>query len=394
MRGRQLGGDSSTVPIRGSPFAIEATDPWAQQTLAGVAPAQRAGATLTSLGSQLVLYGGDRSLAAICHAPAAGAAEQQAWEWQQTAEAERPTARKGHAAAQVAAGRLLVCGGTSLEGEPADLADVRLLHGSGNSWAWEAAVALQPQLHQRPDGSMAPTGRAGHCAAVLGSRMLVVFGGEHQGQLLQEMCLLDLASEVGLYEGSSLRFCATVQLKLPSWNWQCPAAPPPSYPCLSVAPPLPQSPCWMEPTVEGELPCARRGASAAASGEFVVLFGGCSAIEQGEAVPLNDIYLLEVAGPSRVRCERQEAAGALPPPRSGALLQEHSGGRLLLYGGSDATGKPLGDAWLLDVASLTWECLYDAVPEAAGLPVGGRGGQGSPVAGSHLAAGVDDFAQN
>jgi dynein heavy chain len=100
----------------------------------------------------------------------------------------------------------------------------------------------------------------------------------------------------------------------------------------------------------------------------VVLFGGCATDEQGEAVPLNDIHLLEVAAPSLVRCGRQEAAGTLPPPRSGALLQEHSDGRLLLYGGSDAAGKPLGDAWLLDVASLTWECLYDAVPEAAGLP--------------------------
>lgn len=122
--------------------------------------------------------------------------------------------------------------------------------------------------------------------------------------------------------------------------------------------------------MEGELPCARRGASAAASGRFVILFGGCAADEQGEAVPLNDLYLLEVAGPTLVRCGRQEASGVLPPPRSGALLQEHSDGRLLLFGGSDAAGKPLGDAWLLDMATLTWECLYDAAPEAAALPVG------------------------
>lgn len=122
--------------------------------------------------------------------------------------------------------------------------------------------------------------------------------------------------------------------------------------------------------MEGELPCARRGTSAAASGRFVILFGGCAADEQGEAVPLNDLYLLEVAGPTLVRCGRQESSGTLPSPRSGALLQEHSDGRLLLFGGSDAAGKPLGDAWLLDMATLTWECLYDAAPEAAALPVG------------------------
>ncbi len=199
VRGRQLGGDGGMAPIRGSPFAIEATDPWVQQALAGAAPARRAAATLTSLGSQLVLFGSDKSLAAVCHAPAAEAGEQQAWEWHQTGEAERPTARKGHAAAQVAASCLVVCGGTSLEGEPADLADVRLLHGSGTNWAWESAAALQAQPYQRPDGSLVPTERAGHCATVLGGRTLVVFGGEHLGQLLQELCLLDLASKVGCF---------------------------------------------------------------------------------------------------------------------------------------------------------------------------------------------------
>lgn len=202
VRGRQLGSDGGMAPIRGSPFAIQAADPWEQQALAGAAPTRRAGATLTSLGSDLVLFGGDKSLAAVCHAPAAGAAEQQPWQWASTGEAERPVARKGHAAAAVAPGKLLVCGGTALEGEPADLTDVRILHTEGTrfagaSWAWEAAAALQPELHQRADGSLVPTERAGHCAAVLGGRTLVVFGGEHHGQLLQELCLLDMSSKVG-----------------------------------------------------------------------------------------------------------------------------------------------------------------------------------------------------
>ena len=202
VRGRQLGADGGMAPIRGSPFSINAADPWEQQVLAGAAPARRAGATLTSLGSDLVLFGGDKSLAAVCHAPAAGAAEQQPWQWVPTGETERPVARKGHAAAALPASRLLVCGGTSLEGEPADLADVRVLHTEGSrlagaSWAWEAAAALQPKLHPRADGSLVPTERAGHCAAVLGGHTLVVFGGEHHGQLLQELCLLDLSSKVG-----------------------------------------------------------------------------------------------------------------------------------------------------------------------------------------------------
>lgn len=101
----------------------------------------------------------------------------------------------------------------------------------------------------------------------------------------------------------------------------------------------------------------------------MVLFGGVAAGEGGEDVTLGDLYLIEVQGAGTVRCAQQEAAGAAPPARWGALLQEHGEGKLLLYGGVGADGKPLGDAWLLDVASLTWLLLYDGTPETSGLPV-------------------------
>ena len=123
----------------------------------------------------------------------------------------------------------------------------------------------------------------------------------------------------------------------------------------------------------GELPCARKGAAAGASGDdTVVLFGGHAAGEQGEDIYLNDLHLLEVESLSRVHCTKREARGNVPPPRAGAMLQEHSPGRLLLYGGVGAGGRTLGDAWLLDVATLTWECLYDGTPDTVGTQVGVR----------------------
>lgn len=128
--------------------------------------------------------------------------------------------------------------------------------------------------------------------------------------------------------------------------------------------------------VEGALPSARKGVAAAASGHaFVVMFGGLTTSEEGEEVYLGDLFLLELitlgsaGGTAAVRCAQQETAGPAPPARACALLQELGSGKMLLYGGTGAGGKPLGDAWLLDVATLTWECLYDGVPEAAGLPV-------------------------
>lgn len=205
MRGRQLGaseaGAAGTMaPIRGSPFAIECCDPWQPVTVTGLAPAKRAGATLASLGSDLVLYGGDKSAAAVCHAACSSDDPARPWQWSSVGEEARPPARRGHAVAPAGPGRLVVVGGQSLEGEPGDLMDVRILQSSGASfagasWAWLPA-GPQPLPHVRPDGSAAPLERSAHCAAVLGGRTLLVFGGEYHGQLLQELCLLDLDAKV------------------------------------------------------------------------------------------------------------------------------------------------------------------------------------------------------
>jgi hypothetical protein len=99
--------------------------------------------------------------------------------------------------------------------------------------------------------------------------------------------------------------------------------------------------------------------------QFVVVFGGCAVSQEGEDVLLDDLYLLELQGPAAVRCGRQDAAGPTPAPRLGALLHQHHSGKLLLYGGTGAGGKQLGDAWLLDLASLTWECVYDGLPQVS-----------------------------
>lgn len=198
VRGHQPGAEGGISHIRGSPFTIECSDPWQPRVLAGAAPLRRPGATLASVGSDLVLFGGDKSLAAVCHAPvpADELDEQRTWQWFPTDESERPVARKGHAAAVVpGTAKLLVCGGIGLEGEPTELIDVRTLVCHGSSWGWQAAGAA-PTLHERPDGSKAPTERSGHCAVALGSDTLLVFGGESQGQLLQEMCLLDSTNKV------------------------------------------------------------------------------------------------------------------------------------------------------------------------------------------------------
>ena len=334
--------------IRGSPFVVESADPWQERHLGGAAPAKRAGATLSSVGSDLVLFGGDKSLAAVCHALSGD----EPWQWFPTSEGDAPLARKGHAAAAVPGSRqLVVCGGQALDGEPCNLADVRQLasHGSsfaGTSWRWQPAGSAM-QLHQRADGSQVPSERSGHCAVMIGSTLLA-FGGEHDGQLLQELCLADLSSKVpGALERMPV---CVVDRRPPHHRGLVPLA------CAAVQ----AAPCWVEPEADGELPCARKGAAAAVAGEgFAVIFGGAAVDGQGEELLLDDLYVVQVEGLSRMRCSRQQASGAAPPPRTGALLQEHGPGKLLLYGGTGPGHRALGDAWVLDVAALTWQCLYD-----------------------------------
>ena len=43
-----------------------------------------------------------------------------------------------------------------------------------------------------------------------------------------------------------------------------------------------------------------------------------------------------------------------------AVLQEWAPGKLLLYGGLGGDGKPLNDAWLLDLEHNSWELQYMA----------------------------------
>jgi hypothetical protein len=66
------------------------------------------------------------------------------------------------------------------------------------------------------------------------------------------------------------------------------------------------------------------------------------------------------------RISEEEAAAAAnhgvnlawPPARSGATFTECGPGQLLLCGGSSADSKPFNDAWILDVAGLTWRCVF------------------------------------
>jgi hypothetical protein len=47
-------GAAEPVPIRGSPFSVTASDPWVRHRTSGAAPGKRKGASLVSIGGELV----------------------------------------------------------------------------------------------------------------------------------------------------------------------------------------------------------------------------------------------------------------------------------------------------------------------------------------------------
>ena len=59
-----------------------------------------------------------------------------------------------------------------------------------------------------------------------------------------------------------------------------------------------------------------------------------------------------------------------------AVLQEWAPGKLLLYGGLGGDGKPLNDAWLLDLEHNSWELQYMASSDLCPPTVSPSGCQG------------------
>ncbi len=135
-------GSSEPVPVRGSPFPVELGDPWVHHRVMGAVPAKRKGASLVALGSELVLYGGDRSGVSVC---ATGSAD---WKWTLPAVGGTvPADRSAHNAVVTREDAMVVFGGTALTdgGDLNDLCWLRRQQG-GAGWAWGCPNVATPYI--------------------------------------------------------------------------------------------------------------------------------------------------------------------------------------------------------------------------------------------------------
>ncbi|XP_064081748.1 host cell factor 2-like isoform X5 [Macrobrachium nipponense] len=115
------------------------------------------------------------------------------------------------------------------------------------------------------------------------------------------------------------------------------------------------------PPRNGPPPCPRLGHSFTIIGNKVYLFGGLAndSEDPKNNIPkyLNDLYTLELRPNSSVMSwDIPDTYGVPPPPReshTGVAYMSKEKPKLVIYGGM--SGTRLGDLWILDINTMTWE---------------------------------------
>ncbi|BES95475.1 Kelch motif [Nesidiocoris tenuis] len=210
--------------------------------------------------------------------------------------------------------------------------DLLIVFGGGNEGIVDELHVYNTAINQWFIPSMKgdiPPGCAAYGFVVEGTRMLVFGGMLEYGKYSNE-----------LYE-----------LQASRWEWKRLRPRPPRF-----SPP----------------PCPRLGHSFTLVGNKVFMFGGlASDSKDGETTNdvsvkyMNDLYTLELRANGITQWEMPHTFGIVPPPRESHSAVAHTDSlgntKLIIYGGM--SGCRLGDLWILDINSMTWN-----KPEVDGPP--------------------------
>lgn len=98
------------------------------------------------------------------------------------------------------------------------------------------------------------------------------------------------------------------------------------------------------------------------------MFGGTGADAEEQPIILDKLVVFTAQEDGSLSCclNPSEMSGTKPSARSGATLLEYGPDHLLLYGGFNADGKPVDDAFLLDTNTLQWNKVYNGHPDLVG----------------------------
>ncbi|CAG9462338.1 unnamed protein product [Pedinophyceae sp. YPF-701] len=147
---------------------------------------------------------------------------------------------------------------------------------------------------------------------------------------------------------------------------------------------------WTKVTPDGEAPSARAAHAAAAVGNMVVVQGGIGP----HGLADNDLHVLDFSTPSRPKWHRVVVQGPAPGPRYAHTLSLVLNRFLVIMGGNDGRST-LSDCWALDTSEKPYQWQKVAVPDkqpagrmyAAAVPrqdglmllCGGRDASGVPL---------------
>jgi dynein heavy chain len=124
---------------------------------------------------------------------------------------------------------------------------------------------------------------------------------------------------------------------------------------------------WVEPLLQGDVPVPRKGAAVSATEGRIVMLGGTSTDAEEKPVVLDEVVVFDIEDTNTMVCSINPVmTGPRPAARTGATMLEYAPGQLLLYGGFGTDGKPLNDAYVLDVDTLAWQRVYNGHPDLVG----------------------------
>ena len=299
--------------IRGSPFPVTCKDPWTTHRVIGTAPISRKGLTFTTLaGGNAAIYGGNAD-GKVTVLETGGETDGSDWRWVDAApDGDTPQPRSGHGVTAVG-DRMVVFGGLSADGGSEELNDVAVFQYSKDGCRWTTAQQAAAEAVAE-----APCPRQGQ-AVVHSSKKAIVLGGEGAEDLLGDAAILDLPTSES---------------------------------------------AWVTPEVSGDAPSARRDHAAVMLGQTLFVFGGATRDEEDEDVILGDLCVAAVdVRTGTIAWEKANVKGQAPCARKGASFQVVSATAVMLYGGKDAKGRPLNDAYVLDAEGMEWRAVYKAASE-------------------------------